>query len=759
VSAAAAAIARRIPGVWAWRPSRDLTVPVRVAAFAALAAYLSATWLAMITGPPAGRTVLLVAIMSGAAAALSLLGQRRVSRPATHALAAIVVLLATCLGALAVGLPLRLAMPWHWGELAVNLGQGFGGLWSVDYPYSGSTGWTRLVILLGLPAILALVTALAFWPARAGRAGPRASALVVVLIAFGTASATAPPSDPLLRGLGLLLLLWAWLWLPGQDLRRGLLGGALILAAGVVAMPIGGVLQGRPWVDYRNWGASHAAGPTESFSWDQAYGPLTWPRLGRNMLEVESDAPHYWRAAVLDEFDGLSWVQSSSAGTAPLQLPTREPGKPGPRLNPDWIHDLKFTVDRLRSDLVVTAGTPLAPPRLDGLTVMERGMLLPTGAELEEGDSYEIRSYIPDPTQAQMRRAPSRYPASLGRDTEISLPSGRTTAAPFWGSPASGTVDSALAASAYGSVYGLARRITAHETTAYGAVKAIETYLGDRYRYSEFAPIKRLALRNFILRARRGYCQHFSGAMALMLRMLGIPARVAAGFSPGQADPNGNYVVTDFDSHSWVEVYFTGIGWVTFDPTPPGAPARSRTSGLGAPTRAPASSRADLADRRRKTNGSVEQVTHHGPGRAASDLLAAAPWIWVPLLATVGAGIALARRRRGSAGLSGPDALLFEVETAIARVRSWNVRGSTLLALERRLEAEAGPGAAAYLADLRAMRYGAGGQAPPAARQRGILRRELAKGLGLGGRIRALAAIPPWGRARRACKPPFRPSS
>src|SRR5206468_3006912 len=162
----------------------------------------------MVVDPPTGRTVLLVAIMSGAAATLSLLGERRLSRPATHVLAAIVALLATAIGAIAVGLPPRLAMPWHWGELAANLGQGFGGLWSIDYPYDGSTGWTRLVILLGLPATLTLATALAFWPARPGRAEPRTSALIVLLIAYGTATATAPPNDPLLRGLGLLLLLW-----------------------------------------------------------------------------------------------------------------------------------------------------------------------------------------------------------------------------------------------------------------------------------------------------------------------------------------------------------------------------------------------------------------------------------------------------------------------------------------------------------------------------------------------------------------------
>src|SRR5204862_3418675 len=86
-------------------------------------------------------------------------------------------------------------------------------------------------------------------------------------------------------------------------------------------------------------------------------------------------------------------------------------------------------------------------------------------------------------------------------------------------------------------------------------------------------------LADFLLRERVGYCQQFSGAMALLLRMGGVPARVAAGFSPGSLDRDRReYVVRDMDAHSWVEVFFPGIGWVTRDPTPGDAPARSQTS-------------------------------------------------------------------------------------------------------------------------------------------------------------------------------------
>lgn len=739
-------IARRAPTTWiaAWRPTRDLAAPLRVVAFAALAAYVGAAWIGMVVDPPAGRAALVVGVMTAAAAALTFLGQRRLPRAASQPLAAVIGLLAIALGAMAMGVPARVILPWHWGELAANLGSGLDGLWSVDYPYSGSTGWTRLALLLGLPAVLAVAVALAFWPTRRAQPALRTSALVILMVAYGAATTVAPPSDPLLRGLCLLLLVWAWLWLPGHGLRQGLLGAGLILVAGLLALPVAAALSGgRPWVDYRNWGVSHEVGPTESFTWDQAYGPLTWPRVGRRMLHVQSNAPYYWRAAVLDEFDGTSWVQSDSSGTGALQLPPRVPGSAGPRLNPDWIHDLTYTVDRLRSDLVVAAGTPLTPPRLEGLTVMERGLLLPSDQALGEGDSYTVRSYVPDPTLAQMRHAPEQYPAALERDTEVTLPGGRSVTVPLWGAPPSGAADRALAESAYGGVYALARRVTAGKSTPYGAVKAIESYLGAHYGYSEFAPITRLALRAFLLRIRHGYCQHFSGAMALMLRMLGIPARVAAGFSPGRAE-SGNYVVTDFDSHSWVEVYFSGIGWVTFDPTPPGAPAHSRTSGLGAPIAAPASEAGDLRERGSKASSEPGSARSRHSEASASFPPFLASWIWAPILAgLLAGGLALRRRAVRRRAPGGADAPLREVTEALKRVRSWNVRGSTLLALERRLEAEVGPGSAAYLAKLRAIRYVPGQHPPPAPSDRRVLRRELSAGLGLRGRLRGLLAIPP----------------
>jgi protein-glutamine gamma-glutamyltransferase len=739
------------------RPSpRALAALVRLVAFAALAAYVAAAWLGMIVNPPAGRaTLMLIAVLAGAAALIAL-GDNRVPRRLAWAIAPLVVLLTIAVGAIAMGLPARLALPWNWDELATNLGGGWGVLWNVDYPYDGTLVWTRLVILLGLPLTLGVAGALAFWPARRRAPALRATALVVLVAAYGLATTISEPSAPLLHGVLLLALVWAWLWLPGRGALEVLAGGAVIGAAALLALPIAGSLANRgPLVDYRSWGSdSPPVGHTESFVWDQSYGPLTWPRVGQIMFEVRSDGPYYWKTALLDQFDGSSWVQSNQVGNAATQLPQRQPGSAGPRLNPAWIHQLEYSIQALNSNLVVGAGTPLGLPTINGVTVMDRGLVLPSSEPLSTGESYVMRSYIPDPSPAQMRSASTDYPASVAPDTSLTLPAGWTVNVPFWGAPSDGKADQALANSAYGGVYRLARRITAGARTPYDAVSAIETYLSTHYRYSEFAPIRHLALRTFLLGARRGYCQHFSGAMALMLRMVGIPARVAAGFSPGKPNSDGDYVVTDFDAHAWVETYFPGIGWVTFDPTPAGTPAQSRVSGLGssiASSAGPNKSTGSSSSDSNLHKGSVDVPNAASPGSGSAQSLPLLPIAAaLGLLAVV--AIALAGvgrwRRRALRSEDLAEAQLREVAAALERVRSWKTRGATLLGLERRLAAEVGPGAAAYVARIRAAQYAPGDNPPPGMSLRGVLRRELGSGRGLRRRLRSLRAIPPGGPLR-----------
>ena len=738
-----------------WPSARALETPLRLIAFAALAAYVAAGWVAMVSDPPAGRAVLAVLVAIAAAAMLVWLAGARVTARSRWILAPLIPILAIALGAIAIGLPARLVVPWNWEELGANLNSGWAALLSVDYPYDGAFDWTRMVLLVALPLTLGAASALAFWPARRRAALLRASALALLVAAYGTAATISPPSAPLLHGAVLLALLWAWLWLPGKGGREAAIGGGLVAVAGLLALPIAGSVGDRgPLVNYRSWGAgASTVGATSSFVWDQTYGPLTWGRVGRTMFEVKSDAPHYWRTAVLDEFDGRGWVQSDLAGDGALQLPERpRTSSSVARLNPDWIHEVTVTMRGLESDLVVGAGTPVRVPQLDGVTVMERGLLLPTDQPLSDGESYTMRSYIPDPGPGRLRSAPTRYPADLDRDTVVTLPGGRTVNVPFWGTPTDGSAERILAASAYGGVYRLARHVTAEASNPYDAVSAVENYLGSHYQYSEFAPIDRLALRTFLLEDRRGYCQHFSGAMALMLRMVGIPSRVAAGFSPGkESQDGGSYVVTDFDAHAWVETYFNGIGWVTFDPTPAAAPASSRVSGLGSSIASDAPGSTDSSSSR---SGSGLHGRPVDRPVAAGTPSHSAP---LPPIAILAAGlltfaavgfVSTRRARRPLPREDLSEAQLRELASALSRVRSWTTRGATLRSLERRLAAEVGPGAAEYVARIRAARYATENHSPPGMSLRAALRRELGSGTGPGGRLRALIAMPP-GRLKR----------
>jgi hypothetical protein len=118
----------------------------------------------------------------------------------------------------------------------------------------------------------------------------------------------------------------------------------------------------------------------------------------------------------------------------------------------------------------------------------------------------------------------------------------------------------------------LARQITRGAITTYEKAAAVENYLKDNFGYSlDVAISTEDPLADFLFRARQGHCEYFATAMAVLLRSIDVPARVVNGFQMGEYnDVNNMYTVRELDAHSWVEVYFAGVGaWVEFDPTPP----------------------------------------------------------------------------------------------------------------------------------------------------------------------------------------------
>jgi hypothetical protein len=305
--------------------------------------------------------------------------------------------------------------------------------------------------------------------------------------------------------------------------------------------------------------------------------------------------------------------------------------------------------------------------------------------------------------------------------------------------------EAAIRNSPYERMYDQALSLTAGEENAYDAVKAVETWLQENFRYAERVPTRPIPLMGFMYEDERGYCQQFSGAMALMLRMSGIPARVAAGFSPGSYNKDTReYRVRDLDAHSWVEVWFTGIGWVPFDPTPARSPAESQASALA--TSAAAGDAGEAIETRRGVAAS-ERGTDTG-GRLGSD--GGSGWLLPVLLILVLAPLALVaavavwrvHRVRSLGPSDVAEAQLSELSRALHRL-GWDVpESTTLLGLERRLGRFAGPASQAYAGGLRANRYDPRAPSAPSLSQRRALRRELSRG-SLLDRLRGLVAIPP----------------
>jgi transglutaminase-like putative cysteine protease len=161
---------------------------------------------------------------------------------------------------------------------------------------------------------------------------------------------------------------------------------------------------------------------------------------------------------------------------------------------------------------------------------------------------YEGISILPTARPEGARDAGTDYPAEI-RDTYLTLPEHLDPRIPEF-----------------------ARRITANAKSAYEQSLGMESYLRSNFTYSLNLTQNsgKDPLAQFLFNTKAGHCEYFASSMAVMLRTLGIPSREVNGFLPGEYNEvAGDYIVRASDAHSWVEAYFPGYGWLTFDPTPP----------------------------------------------------------------------------------------------------------------------------------------------------------------------------------------------
>jgi len=332
-----------------------------------------------------------------------------------------------------------------------------------------------------------------------------------------------------------------------------------------------------------NWEAWDIRGsdkPVSSvrFVWDSNYDGIEFPAAKTVVLTIEGPSePSYWRTSTLDDFADGHWFEHLLwLGQVEGDSKAFSPGRlfPPRGLQPkNWLEQ-RVEVKALVDDHLAAAGTPVAlDARRLGTVFQLSGGVLRVHDPVRKGTSYRIWSYAPDPAPAALGAVRPRYPAEAAQFLEID---GRAFPT-FRSRERERAVRSLFADPSYKAfaqhrpMYAAAQRVAGNAPSPYAAVLALESWFRQRggFRYDESPPrVRDAPLVAFVTRTKAGYCQHFAGAMAAMLRMLGIPARVAVGFTSGTQDEDGKWVVTNHEAHAWVEVWFARLGWIPFDPTP-----------------------------------------------------------------------------------------------------------------------------------------------------------------------------------------------
>jgi transglutaminase-like putative cysteine protease len=666
VAAAAAVIGLAVATTGAW--SSQIAPGARLAPIAAVAAALAAGWL----------------------------------RPR----AAVAALLAWIPAAvLWAGAPAATLAPRNWPTLIGQIGGGAAGLFTPGVRPAGGP-WPLVAVLLGSGALWVAGGALA----ATAPAGRRRRIGAFCALAAPWVGAVGLGAGDHAGWLGAVVLLAGVLWFSCSRAALGI-GVVAALLSVTAAQAVGPRAR---WLDL--FGPSAGEPLFQTLNTAPTYGPLTDRRTGAPMLEIAAPEPALWRMQTLDAFDGTEWAVSF----------TRLPELPQPAARTE---DVNVRVLGLRNDMVV------APGRIEQLDA--RGKVTPVAGEawrvapeLRAGSSYRVSADYVHATAHQLARDRAPIDPRARAYTRLeSTPGGRAQREQLrhllhaWlGLPLSALPDGALDP----RVVALARRLSAGADSEWEVVTRVERFLldGHRFRYTTRVPLPGpQPLVDFLLRDRAGYCQHFAGAAALLLRLAGVPARVVSGFATGTPTGAGRYTVRDLDAHDWIEVYFEGYGWVPFNPTP-------------------AAASATIAD-------GIDPLTSSAPprrgggGLATNMALAVAP---LAALAALAAAVA-SRRRRARRGTE----LMQELLERIARRTGARLEPSTTLSQLGAALARVGPRTAALAAETERARFAANAPAP-ARHARLRVARSLAGDLGV---VRALQAhLPSLRRSPRRSVPP-----
>ncbi len=363
-------------------------------------------------------------------------------------------------------------------------------------------------------------------------------------------------------------------WLGGEGRassgRRALLGGsaaiaAVALAGAIAAGPALGSSED-PLVDL-----TEAVERGRRSSGRVVISPLVDIR-GRLvnqsdtlMFQVRAEERSYWRLTSLDQFDGQVWTSRAEYAARPTQLPSLF--RSGSSVQESVQ---QFNIERLGAVWLPAAFEPrsLVSTTDDtgngDISYEPSSSTLIVGRSLasSNGLSYTVTSALPRFDPEVLRSIPLDAVGTTPVDSYTSLPSDFSPRA-----------------------RDLAAQLTAGARSGYERALALQGFFrnGGFVYDANVAPGHSGNRIEEFLANRRGYCEQFAGTFAAMARSVGLPARVAVGFTVGEADPDDPnlYLVYGRHAHAWPEVFLAGVGWVAFEPTPGrGAPGAQNYTGL-----------------------------------------------------------------------------------------------------------------------------------------------------------------------------------
>ncbi len=476
----------------------------------------------------------------------------------------------------------------------------------------------RLIVVVAIAWVAAVSLFLA---AVAPTAALAATPALVILIVPGIITGT--PASPVLVVLTAVAFL-AILWLSVRPVQRAF-PAAVVGAIGLV------VAVGLPSVVPLN--ASWLSGVTGAIQSPIRPGqPGTLLDLGQdlrrpNALEVfryrSSDGqPEYLKLANLDEFGTGDWVPTvTDASTSETADQQQWAVGVNPRLSTRG--DVTIRITGLSSNyLPVPAGAVSVQSRSTNLDLRQwrwmgdSNTLRSTGPATPRGATYEVYG---------ASTFANAYLDAFAQSGRLGLSDGRGFARP---SAEQLRTDLALPKGLPRDIASTAARVAGGAGSDYQEARALERWFrSDLFTYSETAPVEQgydgdsMDVIDTFLTVREGYCVHFSSAMAVMARTLGIPSRIAVGYRAGTDQTDGEYTVSNRQLHSWPELYIQGAGWVAFEPTPDSdSAAQAATEPTASATPAapdtplPAPDRSAPAD----TQPSSTPSASAAPGAAAS---------------------------------------------------------------------------------------------------------------------------------------------